>query len=220
MFQVMDRADHGILAITAMSLTTLSLVGFAFVEDADLVDGSFDVDIPGEEFIKGFQSAMDRWCGILRATDGMIAPDKSKWFLIDFKWTGSDYVYRSLQEMPGEITLLDRNNIRIPLERLDVSVAAESLGVWIAMDGNQDKQIDIMKKKAQVFAAQISTKKVSRNDALYFFVSKTLEYPMAATRLAEDQWNDTVRPALQATLNTVGMTKSFPHKVLYCPDLY
>ena len=68
----------------------------------------------------------------------------------------SDYVYRNLQEMPGEITLLDRNGIRIPLDRLGVSVVAESLGVWIAMDGNQDKQIDIMKKKAQVFAAQIA----------------------------------------------------------------
>jgi len=83
-------------------------------------------------------------------------------------------------------------------------VAAELLGVWITMDGNKDKQIDIMKKKAQVFAAQISTKKVSRNDALYTYNSsfmKTLEYHMAAMLLTEDQWNDTVRPALQATLN-------------------
>ena len=84
MFQVMDRAGHGLLAITAISLTTLSLVGFAFVNDVDLVDGAFDVDNPGEELIEGFQSAMDRWCRILRATGGMIAPDKSKWFLIDF----------------------------------------------------------------------------------------------------------------------------------------
>jgi len=43
------------------------------------------------------------------------------------------------EEMPGEITLLDRNGLRITLERLNVSVAAESLGVWIAIDGNQEK---------------------------------------------------------------------------------
>ena len=58
--------------------------------------------------------------------------------------------------------LLDRNGVRIHLERLDVSEADKLLGVWIAMDGNQDKQIDITKKKAQEFAAQISTKKVSQ----------------------------------------------------------
>ena len=43
---------------------------------------------------------------------------------------------------------------------------------------------------------------------------------MAATRLAEDQWNDTVRPALRATLNAASMAKTFPHKVLYGLDLY
>ena len=54
MFQVMDRADHGLLAITAISAITLPLVGFAFVDDADLVDGAFDVDDPGEDLIDGF----------------------------------------------------------------------------------------------------------------------------------------------------------------------
>ena len=71
----------------------------------------------------------------------MIAPDKSKWFLVNFKWTGSDYVNRSMEEMPGEITLLDRNGARIPLERSDVSQVEESLGVWITMDGSLDKTV-------------------------------------------------------------------------------
>ena len=85
--------------------------------------------------------------------------------------------------MPDAITLMDRNGARIPLERVGVSQAEESMGVWIAMDDSHAKNIEIMKKKAQVFAAQISTKKVSRNDALYTYNSwfmKTLEYPMAA----------------------------------------
>ena len=94
---------------------------------------------------------------------------------------------------------LDRNGARIPSERLELSQVEESLDVWIAMDGSQDKHVEMTKNKAQVFAAQISTKKVSRNDALYAHNSsfmKTLEYHMAATRLTEEQWNDTVRPAL------------------------
>ena len=43
---------------------------------------------------------------------------------------------------------------------------------------------------------------------------------MAGTRLTEDQWNATIRLALRATLNATGMAKTFPHKVLYGPDLY
>jgi len=64
MFQVMDMAGHGLLAVTAISGTILSLVGFAFVDDVDLVDGAIDVDTPGEDLIDQFQGAMDRWYGV------------------------------------------------------------------------------------------------------------------------------------------------------------
>jgi len=90
MIQVMDRAGHGLLTLTAILGTILSLFGFAFVADADLVDGAIDIDTPGEDLIDRFQVAIDRWCGVCRDTGGMIAPDKFKWILVDFKWTGSD----------------------------------------------------------------------------------------------------------------------------------
>ena len=54
-----DRAGHGLLAVTTISATTLSLVGFAFVDNADLVDDAIDVDTPGEDLIDRFQVAMD-----------------------------------------------------------------------------------------------------------------------------------------------------------------
>ena len=54
MYQVMDRAGHCLLAVTAISAANLSLVGFAFVDDADLVDGTIDVDTPGEDLIDRF----------------------------------------------------------------------------------------------------------------------------------------------------------------------
>ena len=52
------------LRSTAMLLTILSLGAFAFVDDGDLVDGAINVDTPGEGLIEGFQSAMDRCCGV------------------------------------------------------------------------------------------------------------------------------------------------------------
>ena len=49
-----------VLAVTAISGTTLPLVGFAFANDADLVDGAIDVETPGEDLIARFQVAIDR----------------------------------------------------------------------------------------------------------------------------------------------------------------
>jgi len=39
--------------------------------------------------------------------------------------------------------LLDRNDAHIPFERFDVSLAEESLGVYIAMDGSHDKYVGL-----------------------------------------------------------------------------
>ena len=55
----MDRAGHGLLAVTAISGTILSLLGFAFVKDADLVDGAINVDTPGKDLINRFRVSMD-----------------------------------------------------------------------------------------------------------------------------------------------------------------
>ena len=95
-----------------------------------MVDGTIDVVTPEADLIDRFQVVTDRWSRVLRATRDMIEPDKSNWFLVDFKWTGPvNYVYRSIEAMPGEITPLDRNGVRIPLERLDVFQTEESLGL-------------------------------------------------------------------------------------------
>lgn len=38
-------------------------------------------------------SYLGQWCGLLWTTGGLIVPWKSKWWLIDFEWTGEDFVY-------------------------------------------------------------------------------------------------------------------------------
>jgi hypothetical protein len=43
---------------------------------------------------------------------------------------------------------------------------------------------------------------------------------MIATQFTETEWNKIIQPALQATLNSAGMAKLFPRKVLYGPELY
>ena len=104
----MKQAGHGLTAITAISRKSVSLVGFAFVNDADIIDRAEDVNLSGERILSRFQAATDRWCGVLRAT-GLIAPEKSDFYLNDFRWTGTDFAYRNITEMPGNITLLDKH---------------------------------------------------------------------------------------------------------------
>ena len=69
---------------TLISKQGVSLPGFAFVDDADFVCGANDVHITNATMITRFQSLMTCWNGGIRATGGLIAPEKTRWFLIAF----------------------------------------------------------------------------------------------------------------------------------------
>ena len=71
-----------------MSRTKVSLLGFAFVDDADLVSTANDVHTSGEEMIEKMQALMTNWCGEIRASGGLIAAAKTRWFLLCSFWDG------------------------------------------------------------------------------------------------------------------------------------
>jgi hypothetical protein len=94
-----ERAGHGTACIAHISGKLLRFLGFAFVDDADLSDCADDVNTKGEEMVKSFHQFMNRWNGGLGATGDLIVAAKTRWFLVDFKWTGSDYEYRTIADM-------------------------------------------------------------------------------------------------------------------------
>jgi hypothetical protein len=135
------------------------VLGFAFVDDADLSDCADDVNTKEEEMVKSFHRFMNRWNGGLRATGGLIAVAKTRWFLVDLKWTGLDYEYRTIADMLGNITLPDENGQEYVVSREEVSTAFESLGVWLALDGNQEKLKEVLTETSHVSGSQVSTSK-------------------------------------------------------------
>jgi hypothetical protein len=67
---------------------------------------------------------------------GALVPSKSYWYLLDFKWERGVWRYRSKEALPGEITIRGVDGTQVILERLELSEARETLGVYIMMDGN------------------------------------------------------------------------------------
>ena len=103
------------------------------------------------------QTVVDRWEGSLCATGGAIVPHKSFWYLIDFHWTNDKWDYRSISELPGNLLIKDLNQHRHILNRLEPHEAEETLGVYLSMNGDETKQVEILREKAQQFADNIRT---------------------------------------------------------------
>ena len=65
--------------------------------------------------------------------------------------------YRTIEDLPGAFTLLDKLGNRAELKRHEVSYAERTLGVCISMDGNEDAEMQRLKDHALLFADQMRT---------------------------------------------------------------
>ena len=81
-FSCCRRKGHVTTVTTPLSKTSISLLGFAFVDNADLVTAAQNAYQTGTEMIGKMQALMTHWCGCICATGGFIAPAKTRWFLV------------------------------------------------------------------------------------------------------------------------------------------
>ena len=147
----MQKARHEVSMISVLSLSLIQLVGFAFVDDTDLFCAGKTATTSGETLSPDFQAALHRWTGGLIATSGFIAAEKSFCYLIDFKWNGSSWEYWKVEELPGEFSIQNIEGIQAILKRYEVSHADKTLGFYIAMDGNEETEIEHLEAIGKVW---------------------------------------------------------------------
>ena len=73
----------------------VTMVGYAFVDDTDLILTAEDNTTPARKLLNRFQDAVNYWEGLLRATGGTVEPSKTFWYLVDFKWDKGKWQYHS-----------------------------------------------------------------------------------------------------------------------------
>lgn len=101
------------------------------------------------------QKALDMWEGGLRATGGTLVPSKSYWYLIDFKWVNKQWTYVTKKDSPEILILRTSKRNRTVLRRLNPDESKETLGVYLAVDGNNNQTINKLKNKVIKFGDQI-----------------------------------------------------------------
>jgi hypothetical protein len=147
---MMRVAGFGATFLTAISVSLVVFVCYAFVDDTDVVHTAQDVNTKGEEILRQMQDVIDHWEGGLRATGGAIVPKKSYWYLIDWIWQGGHWRYATQEDIPGELTIRDTcGTKRVVLKRYDPDIAKETLGVFLAMDGNNKDEIIKLRNKTK-----------------------------------------------------------------------
>ena len=135
------------------------------MDDSDLIADTGYANNP-ELTMERMQTTIDAWEGVAKTTGGTIAhgKDKSWWYLIHFTWDDKGkWKYGDLKDLQlDKLTSTNDQGETIQLTYITPDKAQEMLGVWLAPDGNNSKQIKVMKNKAYKFAESI--KKATMKD--------------------------------------------------------
>ena len=220
----MLRAEgYGAFFKSSISGQELSFVGYAFVDDADLVTTAKDNDENYQVVVEKAQGSLTAWDGGICATGGAIEPTKSHWYLITFKWQNGDWKYASIEETPADISVKDCNGEISNLERLEVWEAQRTLGVRIAPDGNNIEEAKFLQMKTEEWADKLRTGHIPRRLAwmsMLTTIIKSIQYCLPATTLTEKQCAKIMSPMLLTGLSCSGVVRTLPRVLVYSPKQY
>jgi hypothetical protein len=92
LLRTMKEEGFGTFFKTSLSGQDIQIVGYAFVDDTDLIQTGRTSQTTSEEVHQAMQNALNMWEGLIRATGGALVVKKSSWWLIDFRWNADGSV--------------------------------------------------------------------------------------------------------------------------------
>jgi hypothetical protein len=222
LLNMMRQANHGMHIQSAITQQQSNIVAFAFVDDTDLVQGQMGgVNITTEEVMQEMQEAILRWEGGLKATGGAIVPEKSFVYPIDFKFTPAGKVkYKTVQEINARFEVPNAQDQIIALKQLEANEASETLGVFLAPDGNNDAAKEALLAKANLWSELVHKGHLNAEDvmrAMDSTITQTLNYSLPALTLSEKECTRIMAPILNVALPQSKVCRTFPRKVVYGP---
>ena len=106
---LLKRKGGGAIFRTAIALSILSFTGFSFVDDADIIHTSDNVNTPGEALIPKLQELVDTYTEALNNSGGALKESKCDWRLIDWEKTSHGWNIRPMDNIQGELSFHNFN---------------------------------------------------------------------------------------------------------------
>ena len=156
--------------------------------------------------ISSMQNLINSWGTFMEVTGGAIRTDKSWWYLIDYVWKRGKWV-ASDPEVNFDLVATDVDGSRVSLSRLRCDEAAEILGVWMALSGNNKQIIKSLRSAALSWGGKVRNSHSTPEEAwtaLHCNISAKLKYPLAACTLSEPECKSIMFPDIKTGHHHLG----------------
>jgi ribonuclease HI len=214
---------HSFKAHTADFHYNVDTQGVAFVDDATnlLNDISNTTPMDEQTLVNALQTLAQMWERLLFSTGGALKPPKCFWFAITWQWASGFPIMRSTNKFQHSIAITDSpTNTRVQITQKGPSEAERTLGVRIAPNGSQHRELTWLRSKAHSFALHISKGKLSREETYRAYHSvyiPSLTYSLGSTTFTQTEAKSIQKRSLNLILASMGINRNMPRPVVYTP---
>ena len=160
------------------------------------------------------QSSLNMWEGGLRASGGALVPEKSHWYLIKFCWDSEGCMrYATCNDEPATLSVRGPDGQTKSLTRLEPSEARRTLGVRLALDGNNKAEFQFRLTQVKLWSDALRTGRLPRPLAwlsMTTSILSTLVYPLPSTTFTKQECTKILLPVLMSGLPAIGIARTFP----------
>ena len=218
-FNSMRQRGYGIY-VRSPSGADFFFVGYAFVDDTDLVVNDPSPQATAATVISRLQTSINFWEASLRASGGALVPSKCHWYLLDYTWSQGKWTLLPPTATPGTISIRSPSGRQVGIERVCPTDARKTLGVWTAPDGSMTAELEYLEAKVQAWVERIRVRRLPHHLvwlSLRTGIYKTLEYPLAATTFTQLECQKLCTPLLKVGLSRSHIVRSMPRDVVHGP---
>jgi hypothetical protein len=123
----------------------------------------------------------------------------------------------------ASFSVKDINGVLRPVKRYEVWEAQETLGIYLAPDGNTKAQFNKMLQTVIQWSDNMRTGRISKRETWLAFIStiwRTLCYPLPAINFTRKQCDKLMAPLLSYVLPALGICRNFPRNLVFAPHKY
>jgi len=214
---MMHEQGHMTQIQMAISAALLTIMGFLFVDDMDLVILAESARVPVRAIVATTQARVKAWQGRLRATGSTLRPDKYFWVLVDYSWRDGKWRY---SDSPVTLYVNDLDGQQTVVTRHPASKVIKVVGVHQALDRNMTEQVKVLKEKARDWGKKIRagfTPRHLAHQAVHLMVWASIKYPLPVTTMTHQQGSDISSILFMTVLPKLGAIRSFPKVYCYAP---
>ena len=215
---LMKEQGHISKVLSPITGITLTLIGFLFVDDTDLIVlGNTN---ESEAMIHArLQSAIDSWNGFLRVSGGALKPEKCYWYFTRFTWNNGQW--QLAMDSPPPITISTDNGDRAEIIYKKPTEPTKAVGVWQDVVGSSTKQVETIIQKIRSTYQVLDKYPVPRHLVwlgLRQSLWKSIEYVLPATTMSKEDANFIAKELYRPLLPKLGCNRNFPIALRYNPS--